>query len=60
VTPLPLHEFHHDLGAQFAGLNGAEVVNDYGDWLAEYAALRRGAGVLDLSFRSRSGFCTVR
>ena len=53
MTPLPLHEFHHDLGAQFAGLNGAEVVNDYGDWLAEYAALRRGAGVLDLSFRSR-------
>jgi len=53
VTPLPLHEFHHDLGAQFAGLNGAEIVNDYGDWLAEHVALRQSAGVLDLSFRSR-------
>jgi len=53
VTPLPLHEFHHRLGAQFAGLNGAEIVNDYGDGLAEYAALRQSAGVLDFSFRSR-------
>ena len=53
MTPLPLHEFHHRLGAQFAGLNGAEIVNDYGDWLAEHAALRQSAGVLDLSFRSR-------
>jgi folate-binding protein YgfZ len=53
VTPLPLHEFHHSLGAQFTELNGAEMVNDYGDWLAEHAALRQGAGVLDLGFRSR-------
>jgi len=48
-----LHEFHHSLGARFSELNGAEVVNDYGDWLAEHAALRQGAGVLDLSHRSR-------
>jgi folate-binding protein YgfZ len=48
-----LHEFHHNLGAQFAEANGAEVVNDYGDWLAEHAALRESAGVLDLSFRGR-------
>ncbi len=53
MTPLPLHEFHHHLGARFAGLNGAEIANDYGDWLAEHAALRQSAGVLDLSFRSR-------
>ena len=53
MMPLALHEFHHSLGARFAGLNGAEVVNDYGDWLAEHAALRQSAGVLDLSFRSR-------
>jgi len=53
VIPLPLHEFHHSLGARFAGLDGAEVVNDYGDWLAEHAALRQNAGVLDFSFRSR-------
>ena len=29
------------------------MVNDYGDWLVEHAALRETAGVLDLSFRSR-------
>jgi folate-binding protein YgfZ len=29
------------------------VVGDYGDWPAEYAALRQSAGVLDLSFRGR-------
>ena len=50
---LMLHEFHHRLGARFAGREGAEVVNDYGDWLAEHAALRQNAGVLDFSFRSR-------
>jgi folate-binding protein YgfZ len=50
---LALHEFHFSLGARFAELNGAEMVNDYGDWLAEYAALCQCAGVLDLSFRSR-------
>jgi len=53
VTPLQLHEFHHRLGARFAEVNGAEVVNDYGVWLAEHAALRESAGVIDLSFRSR-------
>jgi folate-binding protein YgfZ len=50
---LALHEFHHSLGAKFSGLNGAETVTDYGDWLAEHAALRESAGVMDLSFRSR-------
>jgi folate-binding protein YgfZ len=53
MNPLLLHEFHHGLGARFAELNGAEVVADYGDWLAEHAALRETAGVIDLSFRSR-------
>ena len=48
-----LQEFHQSLGARFAELNGASVVNDYGDWLAEHASLRETAGVLDLSFRSR-------
>ena len=38
---------------EFAELNGAEVVNDYGDWLAEHAALRETAGVFDFSFRAR-------
>jgi folate-binding protein YgfZ len=50
---LLLHEFHHRLRAKFMELNGAEIVADYGDWLAEHAALRESAGVTDLSFRSR-------
>jgi folate-binding protein YgfZ len=54
VTPLQLHEFHHRLGARFTEVNGMEAVNDYGDWLAEHAALRENTGVLDLSFRGRS------
>jgi folate-binding protein YgfZ len=53
MNPLMLQEFHHGLGAQFADLNGAQIVNDYGDWPAEHAALRQSAGVIDLSFRSR-------
>jgi len=53
MTSLPLHEFHRAAGAVFGEVNGQEVVAHYGDWLAEYAALREGAGVLDLSFRGR-------
>jgi folate-binding protein YgfZ len=53
MNPLMLHEFHHGVNARFAELNGAEIVADYGDWLAEHAALRETAGVIDLSFRSR-------
>jgi folate-binding protein YgfZ len=53
MTPLALHKFHQAAGAVFAEVNGQEVAAHYGDWLAEYAALREGAGVLDLSFRGR-------
>ena len=50
---LSLREFHQGLGARFVNLNPCEAVADYGDVLAEHAALRTNAGVLDLSFRSR-------
>lgn len=53
MTELSLHEFHQSLGANFARVNGAEVVSDYGNVLAEHAALRESAGVIDLSCRSR-------
>ncbi|HEV7924148.1 MAG TPA: aminomethyltransferase family protein [Verrucomicrobiae bacterium] len=53
MTSLPLHEFHQAAGAVFGEVNGQEVVAHYGDWLAEYTALREGAAVLDLSFRGR-------
>ena len=53
MNPILLHEFHHTLGANFSELNGSEIVADYGVWLAEHAAQRENAGVMDLSFRSR-------
>jgi len=53
MNALALHEFHQALNARFAEVNGQEVVHDYGDPLAEHAALCGSAGILDLSFRSR-------
>ena len=53
MSSLLLHEFHRGIGARFSELNGAQIVADYGDWPAEYKALRETAGVLDLSFRGR-------
>ncbi|MDB6020159.1 MAG: Folate-binding protein YgfZ [Pedosphaera sp.] len=53
MSSLELHELHHGLNARFAEVNGREMVADYGDWLAEHAALHESAGVLDLSFRGR-------
>src|SRR5437773_10119059 len=53
MTKLVLHEFHEGLGANFSEMNGQEVVADYRETLAEHAALRESAGVLDLSFRGR-------
>jgi folate-binding protein YgfZ len=53
INPLPLHEFHQAAGAVFAEVNGQEVAAHYGDWLAEYTALRQSTAVLDLSFRGR-------
>ncbi len=53
MTPLALHELHAALGAQFKEVNGMEVVEQYGDWLAEHAAFRNSVAVIDLSFRSR-------
>src|SRR5256885_828048 len=53
MSPLSLHEFHQSLNALFTDVNGLEVVGHYGDPLAEHAALRDAAGILDLGFRSR-------
>ncbi len=53
MEQLALRELHHELNARFAELNGMESVADYGDMLAEHAALRGSAGVLDLGFRGR-------
>jgi folate-binding protein YgfZ len=53
MQSLALHAFHQNQGAHFLELNGAEAVSDYGNTLAEHAALLQRAGLLDLSFRSR-------
>lgn len=53
MSPLALHTFHARHGGSFAEINGAEMVAHYGDPLAEHAALRQAAAVLDLSSRGR-------
>src|SRR5438093_424948 len=53
MNALELHKFHDGLNASFTEVNGLEAVEYYGDPLAEHAALREAAGLLDLSFRSR-------
>jgi folate-binding protein YgfZ len=53
VIELPLQKFHHALNARFGEVSGVEVVQHYGDALAEHAALISTVGLLDLSFRSR-------
>src|SRR5216117_865205 len=53
MNSLVLHELHDGLNASFTEVNGLEAVEHYGDPLAENAALRGAAGLLDLSFRSR-------
>lgn len=50
---LLLHDFHERMGAAFSEMSGEEIVSDYGDGPAEYAALHQTAGVLDFSFRGR-------
>lgn len=49
----PLHEQHLKLGATFGEAAGWEMPLHYGDAEGEYAAVRHGAGVADLSHRGR-------
>jgi folate-binding protein YgfZ len=53
MAALALHEFHKSSGAGFTDVNGQEIVDNYGNWQSEYAALREGAAVIDLSARGR-------
>ena len=53
MTPLMLHESHASLGAEFAELSSAELVQHYGSTEEEYRALTQTAGAIDLSFRTR-------
>jgi folate-binding protein YgfZ len=47
------HQMHSRWGAQFTTLHDLDVVEHYGDYLAEHAALTQAAALLDLSFRGR-------
>jgi len=49
----PLHELESAAGAHFASFCGWEVASHYGDPAAEYDALRRSAGVLNVCFTGR-------
>lgn len=53
MIPLLLHPFHEKKGAQFGGVRGSEVVQQYQSAEGEYVALTREAAWLDLSFRGR-------
>ena len=48
-----LDTLHAESGAHWVAVDGWRVPADYGDPMAEYAALRRGAGILDLSLRGK-------
>ncbi|MDB6108616.1 MAG: glycine cleavage system protein, partial [Pedosphaera sp.] len=50
---MALHELHEGLNGRFTEVNGGEMVDHYGDPLAEHAALTTAAGVIDLSSRGR-------
>ncbi len=53
MSELQLHDWHAPLGARFTGIDGWEAAADYGDPVAEHAALRARVVLLDLSFRGR-------
>ncbi len=53
MQTLDLHEFHTGFQANFGEVNGTESVLDYGNVRAEYDALRKTVGILDLGFRGR-------
>lgn len=48
-TPSPLHEVHRELGASFTDFAGWSMPVRYGSELAEHHAVRRAAGLFDLS-----------
>ncbi len=51
-----LFEAHRAAGAVFAEVAGRRVPEHFGDPRAEYEAVRRGAGLIDLSFQGKVRF----
>jgi len=48
-----LHDHHVKLGATFEEVAGWDMPAHYGDWLAEYRAVRHAVGLADLSHRGK-------
>ncbi len=48
-----LHDHHVKLGATFEEVAGWDMPVHYGDWVAEYRAVRHAVGVADLSHRGK-------
>ena len=48
-----LHDHHTKLGATFEEVAGWEMPAHYGEWIAEYQAVRQGVGLSDLSHRGK-------
>jgi glycine cleavage system T protein len=48
-----LHDHHGKLGATFEEVAGWDMPAHYGDWIAEYRAVRRAVGLADLSHRGK-------
>ncbi|HEY5443954.1 MAG TPA: hypothetical protein VIJ87_05690, partial [Pyrinomonadaceae bacterium] len=53
MKQLRLHEHHMKLGAIFEEDGGWNVPAHYGDWVAEYQAVRQAVGLSDLSHRGK-------
>jgi glycine cleavage system T protein len=53
IRTLPLHEVHESLGAVFLKRGGWLVPESYGDSPAEYEAVKKRAGLMDLSDRGK-------
>ena len=49
-----LHSYHEKLGATFEEVTGWAVPSHYGDWRAEYRAVREAVGLADLSHRGKA------
>ncbi len=53
INKLPLHDVHKSLGASFGETGEWLIPEGYGDKTAEYEAVRKSVGILDLSCRGK-------
>jgi glycine cleavage system aminomethyltransferase T len=51
TIPNPLRATHEQAGAEFQSYADVEIVSTFGEPQAEYSAIRKGCGLLDLPQR---------